>query len=338
MAEFGSSEAGKKGGKARAERLTAEERSKIAKIAAEARWAGDIPKATHNGELKIGDTVIPCAVLEDGTRILTQQGFLIAIGRSGKPARGRGSQVEEVAPFLALNNLKPFVDKELEDSTKPIVFKVPSGGRAYGYKAELLPQVCEVYLKARDEESLLKSQEGMAKACEILMRALAHVGIVALVDEATGYQRDRDRDELAKILEAFVAKEIQKWLQTFDLEFYELICELRQEPLARAKKRPAYFGKLTNNLVYQRLAPGVLQKLQELNPVIGNGKRKRKHFQHLTTEMGHPKLKEHLAGVTTAMKMAKYQDLSWAEFLRLLDKTHPKYKPMPLFDGTTALD
>ena len=83
---------------------------------------------------------------------------------------------------------------------------------------------------------------------------------------------------------------------------------------------------------YRRLAPGVLEKLEELNPVTQNGQRKRKHFQHLTPDIGHPKLREHIAGVTTAMKMAKLQELSWSEFIKLLDKTHPKYKPMPLFD------
>src|SRR5262249_49742435 len=153
---------------------------------------------------------------------------------------------------------------------------------------------------------------------EILIRGLANVGIIALVDEATGYQRTRARDELAKILEAFVAKEIQKYLKTFDLEFYELMCELRGEPLDRVKKKPLYFGKLTNNLVYERLAPGLLQKLQEVNPVIPEtGRRKRTHTRHLTPDFGHPKLKEFLAGLTSSMKFAKQIGMKWADFLKV---------------------
>jgi hypothetical protein len=97
--------------------------------------------------------------------------------------------------------------------------------------------------------------------------------------------------------------------------------------------RPPYFGKLTNNLVYQRLAPGVLQKLRELNPVAENGRRKHKHFQYLTPDMGHPKLKEHLAAVMQAMKFAKAMGVNWEQFLRTLDKTLPKYQPMPLLNG-----
>lgn len=256
--------------------------------------------------------------------MLTQEGFLVAIGRSGKPAKGRGSQVEKVAPFLDLDNLKPFVDLDLADSTKPIVFKVPSGSRAYGYKAELLPRVCEVYLKARDAGKLFKSQEDMAKACDILMRALAHVGIVALVDEATGFQDHRAKDALAKILEAFVAKELQKWMRTFQPDFYKEMFRLRGLPFNGSVKRPQYIGHLTNDLIYARLAPGVLEELRVKNP-----ERKVKHFQWLTPEVGHPKLSEHLTAVTVLMKVSD----SWDAFKAMLDKALPKYKEMPLFKG-----
>ena len=62
---------------------------------------------------------------------------------------------------------------------------------------------------------LQKQQEHVAKQAEILVRGFARIGIIALVDEATGYQRDREKDALAKILQAWVAKEIQAWVQTF---------------------------------------------------------------------------------------------------------------------------
>lgn len=57
------------GGVARAKALTEEQRSEIASNAAASRW--NIPKATHMGELKIADLIIPCAVLGDGRRVLT---------------------------------------------------------------------------------------------------------------------------------------------------------------------------------------------------------------------------------------------------------------------------
>jgi hypothetical protein len=319
------------GGRARAEKLSQEQRSEIARRAAEARWRRGIIRATHAGELKIGAITIPCAVLEDGTRVLTQEGFYKAIGRSGKPAAGRGSQVEKVAPFLDLINLKPFVSEELSNSTKPFVFQVPSGTRAYGYRAELLPQVCEVYLKARDAKELLKSQERFAAACEILMRGLAHVGIVALIDEATGYQADRARDALAKILEAFVAKELQKWVKTFPMDFYRELFRLRGLDYSSGKiKAPRYIGHLTNDIVYARLAPGVLKELREKNPVTENGHRRSKHFQWLTQDIGHPKLLQHLYAVVALMKVTPGRE--WETFKTLLDKALPKQIELPLFD------
>ena len=216
------------GGKARAQHLTPEQRSESARHAAAARWGSDpMLRATHLGELRLGNATIPCAVLEDGTRVLTQWGFYRAIGRSGRPAAGQGSEVEKVAPFLALNNIKPYVSSELADSTKPIRFQLPRGGYAYGYRAELLPRVCEIYLRARDDGKLLKTQEKFARACDLLMRGLAHVGIIALVDEATGFQDARARDALAKILEAFVAKELRRWVKTFPVDYFKELCRLR---------------------------------------------------------------------------------------------------------------
>lgn len=334
MAEFGSSEAGKKGGKARAERLTKEQKTEIARRAAEARWGkAPMPVATHEGVLKLGGFELPCYVLEDGARVFARIQFIQAIGRKGKAKGGRRYDQEFNLPvFLTAENLKPFIPSDLAENSAAIPFVTPTGKEAIGYRAEFMPEVCGVFMDAQDAGVLHKNQIHIAQRCKILIRAFAQVGIIALVDEATGYQRDRARDELAKILEAFVAKEIQKWIKTFDLEFYELICELRGEPLDRVKSRPPYFGKITNNLVYCRLAPGVLEQLKKMSPTDEKGRRKTKLFQGLTPDIGHPKLREHLAGITSAMKMAKAQGMEWEPFLKILDKTHPKHKPMPLFD------
>lgn len=334
MAEFGSSEAGKKGGKARAENLSKEQRSEIARQAADARWEKEgkspLPLATHGSDdhpLLIGDIEIPCYVLDNGTRVISQRGLQTSLGMNESGGAQRIGKL-----------LGKFDDKGLDCKGlavrmgNPIVFRMPHGGKAHGYEATILADFCELILDARTKKLLAPTQLHYAKQCEILVRGFARVGIIALVDEATGYERDKVRDDLARILEAFVAKEIQGYLKTFDLEFYELMCDLRGEPLERVKNRPPYFGKLTDNLIYQRLAPGVREKLRELNPVQDNGRRKRKLFQHLTPDLGHPKLKEHLAGVTTAMKMAKFQGWNWSQFLKMLDKTHPKQRELPLFD------
>ena len=338
--DFGSSEAGKKGGKARAEKLTKERRSEIARNAALARHGGDsIPIASHGDDdhpLRIpnGDGVIeiPCYVLDDGRRVLVQSGMFKGLDMSQGTASKQG-QGDRLGRFIATKGINPFVSKELaEVITNPIRFSARGGGIAYGYEATVLADLCDAVLEARKTVKLNYQQEHIARRCEILVRGFARVGIIALVDEATGYQRDRARDELATILEAFVAKELQKWVKTFDLEFYEMICELKGLPLERAKKRPKYFGKLTNSLVYCRLAPGVLTELKKMSPADERGNRKTKLFQGLTPDIGHPRLREHLAGVTAAMKTIKNLGLGWDELIKSLDKSHPKFKPMPLFD------
>ena len=323
-AEFGA-----EGGKARAQNLTRVERTALARKAALARWGTKpVLRATHSGELKLGNVVIPCAVLEDGTRVLTQRGFYEAIGRSGRPEAGRGSKVDKVAPFLALNNLKPFVSNELARSSKPIMFHPPNRALAFGYRADLLPKVCEVYLQARDAGALRKSQEHFAVECDILMRGLAHVGIIALVDEASGFQDARARDALAKILEAFVAKEIRKWVRMFPVEYYKELCRLRGIAFSSGGpiKLPSYIGHLTNDLVYSRLAPGVLTELRRKNPVVAKGRRKHKHFQWLTDDIGDPALKQHLWNLITLMKAAN----SWEDFYPMVQRALPAYSKLPL--------
>src|SRR5260370_2563560 len=106
-----------KGGKARAENLTEQERHDIASLAAQARWGETIPRASYQGQIEISDRVIACAVLENGTRLLTQQSFLTAIGRYKKAKARTGSarlSLEKgLPPFLIAENLQPFISDEL---------------------------------------------------------------------------------------------------------------------------------------------------------------------------------------------------------------------------------
>ena len=249
--------------KARAESLSPEKRSEIAAQAAAARWS--LPKATHEGDLPIVGSIIHCAVLEDGRRVLTQSDVMRVLGRA-RQAKGRAYYDADVnlPAFLTAKNLTEFVDKDLYVTSSQVVFKPLKGVKAFGYPAELLPKVCEVFLKARDAGVLKHTQLHIAKQADILMRGLAHVGIIALVDEATGYQKDRAQQALAEILERFISKELRAWTKTFPLEFYEEIFRLKGWPFDPTKMRtPRVIGHYTNNIVYKRLAPGVLDELRK---------------------------------------------------------------------------
>jgi hypothetical protein len=320
-----------RGGHARAESLTAAERSELSRRAATARWDGDIADAvcgSPDQPLRIGNIEIECYVLDDGTRVLTQATFLQALGRHRR-ANVRRERNAELPSILQGKAINAFITDAVRGKSRPITFKLPTGGRASGYNAELLPQVCDVYLKAREADALPYQQQHIARQAEIIMRGLATVGIIALVDEATGYQEVRARDALAKVLEAFIAQELQAYVKTFPPEFYSEMFRLRGlDYRTGTVKRPQYFGNLTNDIVYKRLAPGVLKELQRVTPRDAKGRPKAKFFQSLTSNVGYPKLREHLGSVVTLMKLSN----SWADFTHKLDQIHPRIgDTIPLF-------
>ena len=270
--------------------------------------------------LVIGDIEIPCYVLEDETRVLSQGGFVRAIGRTGGPKAGH-DDLFNLPVFLRPKNLSKFISPRLSTSSRPIRFQAATGGAiATGYRATLLPEICEVYLRAREAGVLLPSQQHIAARAELLIRGLATVGIIALVDEATGYQRIREERALATILERYIAAELQRWTRTFPFAFYEQIFRLKGWGSAEGVKRPSVIGHYTNDFVYNRIAPGVLAELRSRNPVMPQGWRKNRHHQWFTPEFGNPRLKEHLEGVTALMRAAP----NWDSFKRSLDRAYPK--------------
>lgn len=315
-----------KGGAARAAKMTPEQRSAAARKAALAkRELAALPRATHSGDLQIGDVTLRCYVLADQTRVLTQEGFLTALGRAGKAKGGHGataveSGVDRLPSFLTAKNLKPFITNDLFESTGAVVFRTPDGVKAFGYAANLLPKVCRVYLEARDAGVTLRTQQHLVRAADLLMRGFAEVGIIALVDEATGFQRDRAKDALAKVLEAFVAKELQPWMKTFPADYYEQMYRLRglKYPPENSNLHPQYFGKLTNDVIYRRLAPGVLSELKKQQAKYSKGT---KLHQALTPAVGHPKLREHIASTVTIMKLSS----NYPDFLSKLNMIHPRH-------------
>jgi hypothetical protein len=154
----------------------------------------------------------------------------------------------------------------------------------------------------------------------MLTRGLAHVGIIALVDEATGYQDVRDRLALQAILDAYLRKELAAWAKRFPEEFYRQIFRLRDWQWKGMKvNRPQIVAKYTNDLVYERLAPGILDELQRRNPKDEKGQRQAKHHQWLT-DVGHPALAQHLHAVIGFMRASA----RWDQFYRLLQRAFPK--------------
>jgi P63C domain len=323
------------GGLARAEKLSAGERKDIARRGAEARWGVDVPDATHEGDFPIGDIVISAAVLPNKKRIITQATFLRALGRSRSPKAGTGvlSTVDGLPFFLQAEALKDFLDEDLTTSTTPIFFREKSGKRSVGYDALLLPRVGEVYLKMRDHhlkegKPVPRQYQHIVAACDMLMRGLARIGIIALVDEATGYQEIRDRLALQEILNKFLRKEFAAWASCFPNEFYKEIFRLRGWTWKGMKvNRPQCVARYTKNLIYTRLAPGILKELESRNPIDDKGRRKTPHYFWLTEDIGHPALAQHLHAVIHLMKACD----SWDQMMKMMNRSLPPRSECDLF-------
>lgn len=314
-----------KAGLARAHAMSAEERRASARKAALARWSADLPQATHEGPLEIGSAEMMAAVLSSGKRLLSQATVLRALGRSPTPKGGTGgfTTAEGLPFFLQAEQLRPYISEELRLSTTPILFRSKSGQRTVGYDAQLLPMVCEVYLKFRDASGgkVPGRYSHIVASCDMLMRGLARVGIVALVDEATGYQETRDRMALQAILDRFLRKELAAWAKRFPDEFYQQIFRLRNwKWKGMAVNRPQIVATYTKDIVYARLAPGILKELEGRNPVTDKGYRKVRHHQWLTEDVGHPALAQHIYAVIGLMRAST----SWGRFIDMLDVAFPK--------------
>lgn len=277
--------------------------------------------------LVIGDIEIQCYVLEGERRVLSLRGLTAGIGLN--PSGGF-----RIPQFLASKAIKPFVNKDLTAALNapPLEFQPPGGGRtAYVYPAEILEHIIDAILEAQQAGALPARYDHVAKRMLVLNRGLRRVGIIGLVDETTGYQEIRARNALVKILEEFVAKEKRPWTRTFPYEFHKEIFRLKGWPMSpdgKSIKGPRVVGRYTNDLVYDRIAPGVVEELCRVNPTLASGKRRDKHHQWFTPHPGLIKLNQHLSAVMALMRAAP----NWGAFHRLLERAFPKLNetiPMP---------
>lgn len=320
-----------KGGVARANALTKEQRAEIAKKAASARWNSDIEVAKRAGEIVIGDIIIPCAVLEDGTRLLSERAITKAFG--GKRGGSHWKRLKEnpdgayLPVFLSAANIKPFINKELDDGlARRRYYRQKKGSPpAYGVEASLLPKICNVYLKMRDDGSALKSSQiPLSVQADIIMRGLAEVGITALVDEATGHIEEKREFEYRELFQAYIREQIKEYEAEFPKQFTDSLYRLYGITPGKPGRHPQFFGKFIRKYIYEPLATSkgaILEMLDEKNPVVyANGGRKYKMFQFLTDNIGLPSFRAHLWQVVGLLGGAKNK----SEFDRSFARAFPK--------------
>lgn len=309
-----------RGGKARASVLSSDERIAIARTAAIARWgdkrqdgqasnslvqpqkqatnirtgasAPGLPLALFPGHLEIGDQRLPVYVLDNGKRVINQSEVVRILTD--------GSTTGFLARYLNAQNISDYIDAE-HILSQSIRFSIPATRfEGIGYEATLLIEICDAYLKARSAGKLIKSQETMAKQAEIIMRACAKVGIIALIDEATGYEAFKKKRDLQLKLQAFIAEDLQEWALMFPQEFWFELARLEGIHYS-PRSRPLRWGKYIMAFVYDAIDGNgeVGKELRKINP---DPHFRKNHHQWLK-EFGRSKVHDQVQKVITIMKL-----------------------------------
>lgn len=295
-----------KGGKARRAVLSPEERSRIAREAAQSRWEEAAPKAIFGAAdkpIRIADIEVPCYVLDDGRRVITMTGMLdtFAMARGGAMVKG----MNRLELFVSRDRIKPYVSEELRNRiSNPIKFRI---GRtiAYGFDSDTLIDTAEAVIQADNAGVLQTQQAGIAFQCRVITSSLTRVGLIALIDEATGYQVRRDSDELQQILTAYLLPEHRPWMRTIPDEFTNEIYRVYGWKRSPDNRGPRYAGKLIRQLIYQRMPKPVLPALDEMNPTNAKYQRKHRHHQFLTDKQGLDHFRSLTITMMTLLRISK---------------------------------
>ena len=275
--------------------------------------------ATHRGILPIGGLQLECYVLADGRRVFHKRGMAKAMGLKSEGGNA-------FMKTLLGKSLGSEIDDNLRKTVEnPIVFNAFGLDPAHGYEAEFLVNICKAVMRASEAGKLTKPQQPMARQAKAIINALANVGIVALIDEATGYQAERDPEALRLLIQAYIESERREWEKEFPDDLYVTLNRVYgSDPyVARIRggmviNKPQHFGNFTNKFVYRPLENGeVLKELQRLNPQIdAKGTRKQKFHSFLSKGYGLEKLREQRQEVLTMLKLADNID----DFKRLYEK------------------
>lgn len=308
-----------KGGAARSRALSAKERSRIAREAAQARWGKEPVKAIHGSPdqpIRIADIEVPCYILADDRRVVATNGVLDAFGLARGGAMVKGMNRLEL--FAAQDRLRGYVsDNLLQRIATPIRFKVGKS-EVNGFDADTLIEMAEAVVAADDNGELQAQQVHIAHQCRVITRSLTRIGLIALIDEATGYQSKRDADELQQILTAYIRPEHRPWVQTIPTEFTDELYRVYGWERKAQNRGPRYAGKLIRELIYEKMPKPVLPALDEVNPQGDDYRRKKKHHQHLTDKQGMDHFRSQVITMMTVLRISSTKD----EFKRHLRKLY----------------
>lgn len=255
------------------------------------------PKVSHYGEAHFGaNGVVECAVLEDGRRGYVMSSLRQAVGvKKNIPVPRFEGFLAEIAPNALSGN---------EKRVPRIEVTMPHGGVGIWTESGILTKIASGVIHSALKGELAPRRRGMIEPCMAIMEALANVGEVGLIDEATGYQYHREPDALQDLFARLISNTAADWQRRFHPAYYSALCRLfgfayegRHRPL------PPIIGKITEQQVYLTVFP------KEIVAEIRARKQSEKLHQWLTAGEGLRMLEKQRDAVTTlAASSVDYRD------------------------------
>lgn len=249
-------------------------------------------KVTHQGQWEINDEiVIDCYVTDTEYRLLSLRGTARAMNLIGG---GSGALLRNLKSQWIQKYLSPQLKEWINDASENKLPRISgvSGPTFIPFEATLFVDVCTAYIEARNDGILTEGQKDIAGRLLRVMSGFAKGGIIALVDEQTGYQAVRAKNAILEVINAFVAPELQPWQKRFPDIYYQELFRLNGWAYTSEsiKRKPKIIGKWTRKLIYKALPNGVLEELEKNTPKDNKGRKIAKLHQSLTEDIGHPAL------------------------------------------------
>lgn len=134
---------------------------------------------THEGEINLGNFIVPCYVLEDGRRVLSGRGMQFSLKMiSPEDDYSSGTRLDR---HLNQKTLQPFIYKDLPPDHYQPIECYDGNKKINGYEATVLINICNAFLEARRHIKLGARQKIIANQCEILVGGFAKLGLIALL-------------------------------------------------------------------------------------------------------------------------------------------------------------
>lgn len=247
--------------------------------------APKIPRAMFSGVLTIGDGSIPSYVLEGGIRVFSTTGLIKSLGFKHNANADEIFKSKQIQPYLP-----SIADRQIRGNL--IEFYTDKGTLAKGYDVERFIEICQAYSQALEEGKLIFPRHlEAAKKANAILRACSKIGIIALVDEVTGYQYARAENELQFKLKLYLSEEMRGWEKTFPDDLWIQFARLTHWSGTPTKNRPRHWGYFVMDLIYRSLDPDVAKYLKENKP---EPKRGQNYHQWFNEDYGVKKLREHI--------------------------------------------